>query len=174
MAKDDKSKDGAGRCPEARISSPTRLGKAGHRVIDINTYIPYFLSSVNNALSSGASAQYLRDYGIGIVDWRVISMLAIEPGIPASRICSVVSLDKGATSRSLAKLAEVGMVTFETFENDPRRRKWTLSEAGYDIHDTILAAALERERKLIAGVDPDDLEAFLRVIRIMRRNVDDL
>ena len=37
-----------------------------------------------------------------------------------------------------------------------------------------LAAALERERKLIAGVDPDDLEAFLRVIRIMRRNVDDL
>ncbi|MBV7380016.1 MarR family winged helix-turn-helix transcriptional regulator [Maritimibacter sp. DP4N28-5] len=173
MAKDDKTSTGK-TCPEARISSPTKVLDDGHTVLDINTYIPYFLSSVNNALSSGASAQYLRDYGIGIVDWRVISMLSIEPGIPAARICNVVSLDKGATSRSLSKLSDMALVTFEAMENDPRRRIWTLSEAGYEMHDTILAAALERERQLIDGADPDDLEAFLRVIRVMRRNVDNL
>lgn len=161
-------------CPEGRISRPTKVLADGHEVINIDTYIPYFLSSVNNALSSGASAQYLRDYGVGIVDWRVISMLAIEPGIPAARICSVVSLDKGAASRSLAKLAEAELVAGEAMENDPRRRIWTLSPAGYALHDRILAAALVRERKLIDGTDPADLEAFLRVIRVMRRNVEGL
>lgn len=171
MAKD---KSGNTPCPDGRISSPTRLHADGRAIVDINTYIPYFLSSVNNSLSSGASAQYLRDYGIGIVDWRVISMLAIEPGIPAARICSVVALDKGATSRSLAKLDEMELVDYETMENDPRRRIWTLSAKGYALHDTILAAALDRERQLIDGADPDDLEAFLRVIRIMRRNVERL
>ena len=172
MTRDD-DKPGA-RCPEGRISRSTRVLEDGHEVIDIDTYIPYFLSSVNNTLSSGASAQYLRDYGVGIVDWRVISMLAIEPGIPAARVCSVISLDKGAASRSLAKLAEMELVTGEVMENDPRRRIWTLSAAGYALHETILAAALVRERKLIEGADPEDLEAFLRVIRVMRRNVDGL
>ena len=36
----------------------------------------------------------------------------------------------------------------------------------------MLEAALKRERELISGAEPEDLEAFLRVIRIMRKNVD--
>ncbi len=161
-------------CPEGRISSPTRRREDGREVVDITTYIPYFLSSVNNTLSLGASSQYLSTFGIGIADWRVISMLAIEPGIPASRIVDVISIDKGAASRSLNKLSELGLVTFEAMESDPRRRSWELNAAGYDLHDRILSAALEREEKLIKGADPDDLEVFLRVIRIMRKNVDHL
>ena len=55
--------------------------------------------------------------------------------------------------------------------SDPRRRIWWLNEAGYVIHDSILQVALERERQLICGADPNDLEAALRVMRIMRKNV---
>jgi DNA-binding MarR family transcriptional regulator len=161
-------------CPEGRISSPTRRHADGREIVDIDTYIPYFLSSVNNALSLGASSEYLTDFGVGIADWRVISMLAIEPRIPAARIVEVIAIDKGAASRSLNKLDELGLVDFEAMASDPRRRIWELNDAGYEMHDRILAAALERERKLIEGADPDDLEAFLRVIRIMRRNVDRL
>lgn len=161
-------------CPEGRISSPTHARADGRVVIDINTYIPYFLSSVNNALSLGASSEYLKTFGVGIADWRVISMLAIEPRIPAARIVEVIAIDKGATSRSLNKLDELGLVTFEAMANDPRRRIWELNDKGYELHDRIMAAALEREKKLIDGADPDDLEAFLRVIRLMRKNVERL
>lgn len=161
-------------CPEGRISSPTRRREDGRVIIDTNTYIPYFLSTVNNTLSLGASAEYLRTFGVGIADWRVISILAIEPNIPAARLVELISIDKGAASRALNKLADLGLVEFEAMQSDPRRRNWALNAAGYELHDKIIAAALEREKKLIAGVDPDDLEAFLRVIRIMRRNVDTL
>lgn len=167
-------KDDRSACPEGRISNPTRRHPDGRDVVDIDTYIPYFLSSVNNALSLGASSEYLKTFGVGIADWRVVSMLAIEPGIPAARIVEVIAIDKGATSRSLNKLDALGLVEFETMASDPRRRIWALNDEGYEMHDRILAAALEREKKLIEGVDPDDLEAFLRVIRIMRRNVDRL
>ncbi|NOX73695.1 MAG: hypothetical protein GXP03_08785, partial [Alphaproteobacteria bacterium] len=71
-------------CPEGRLSDPTKEYQ-GRRIIDISTYTPYFLSAVNNALSRGASKRYLKMFGIGIVEWRTISMLAIEPDIPASR-----------------------------------------------------------------------------------------
>jgi DNA-binding MarR family transcriptional regulator len=150
------------------------MERGGRAVVDINTYIPYFLTSVNNALSRGASQLYLKRFGVGIVEWRVLSMLALEPGIPASRACEIVALDKGATSRALNRLHEQGYLVYEAQEGDPRKKLWWLNEKGYRLHDDILSVALERERQLIRDVDPDDLEAFLRVMRLMRRNVDRL
>jgi DNA-binding MarR family transcriptional regulator len=160
-------------CPEGRISSPTKEFE-GRQIVDISTYTPYFLSAVNNALSRGASQQYLKTFGVGIVEWRVTSMLAIEPKIPASRICDVVCLDKAGTSRALKRLFEAGYLLFEASKTDPRRKIWWLSTKGNELHDEILSIALKRERQLIQGVDPQELEVFLKVIRQMRKNVDQL
>lgn len=160
-------------CPKGRLSSPTREYR-GRQIVDISTYTPYFLSAVNNALTRGASKHYLEMFGVGIVEWRVISMLAIEPRIPASRMCEVIYLDKSGTSRALKNLSEQDFLEFEASTADPRRKIWWLSRMGYKLHDRILEVALERERKLVQGVDPEDLEVFLRVIRRMRTNVDKL
>ena len=158
-------------CPESRISRST-IDRNGRAVVDISTYIPYFLEAVNNAWSRGASQYYLSNFGIGIVEWRVVSMLAIEPRIPASRACEEIGLDKAATSRALRRLNDLGYLEFEAAVSDPRRKIWWLNDKGYGLHDKIIVIALEREKRLITGVDPDDLEAFLRTVRIMRRNVD--
>ncbi|MCF6320752.1 MAG: MarR family winged helix-turn-helix transcriptional regulator [Rhizobiaceae bacterium] len=160
-------------CPQARLSRPTRQYQ-GRQIVDITTYTPYFLSAVNNALSRGASQQYLQDFGVGIVEWRVISMLAIEPRISASRVCEIVNLDKAGTSRALKRLQEQEYVNFEASQSDPRRKFWWLNSLGYELHDKILNVALKRERQLIEGVEPADLEIFLKVIRKMRKNVDHL
>ena len=40
-----------------------------------------------------------------------MSLLAIEPGIPASRICHVIGFDKGPVSRKLAVMQKRGLVT---------------------------------------------------------------
>jgi DNA-binding MarR family transcriptional regulator len=160
-------------CPEGRLSSPVQQ-RNGHLVLDLDSYIPYFLAAVNNALSSGASALYLARYGVGIVDWRILSTLAVEPGSAATRICELVSLDKAAVSRSLNKLSRDGYLDYDAPDRDQRRRIWTLNAVGFALHDEILVLALEREKDLIAGTDPADLEAFLRVMRTMRRNVSGL
>ncbi len=161
-------------CPAHRLSSPTRARSDGRTIVDIETYIPYFLSSVNNRLSQSASRDYLSSFKIGVTDWRVMSMIAIEPRIPATRIVQVLSMDKGAVSRALNKLSKRNLVAYETITNDPRRRIWTLNDAGNTLHDDILSVALAREQRLIDGIDAADLENFLRVIRIMRKNVESL
>ena len=158
-------------CPGNRNSSPTR-NRDGRKVVNPQTYIPYFFAAINNALSRGASRIYLSSFDIGIVEWRVISMLAIEPRIPAQRICEVISLDKAATSRALSRLQERSVVSFKAQDKDPRKKIWWLNSKGYKLHDRILAIALERERNLIDGVDPEELEVFLKVVRKMRENVD--
>jgi len=160
-------------CPEGRISQSTRQ-VAGRDILDLDTYIPFFLVTVNSALSRGASTQYRKKFGVGIVDWRIIAMLAIEQGIMASRICEVIALDKAATSRALKHLAKMGLVRFVVSDRDPRKRRWWLSDAGEKLHDEIMISALERERMLIKNVAPDDLEAYLRVMRQMRSNLDSI
>lgn len=168
-----KQSDKAGLCPEGRISKPVK-DRDGRAIVDIRHYIPHLLVAVNNPLSRGASQYYLDTFGIGIADWRVVSMLAIEPRIPAMRICEVIALDKAATSRALIRLLELGYLEFEAPKSDIRRKKWWLNDAGYNLHDRILKIALERERQLIRDVDPQDLEVFLRVMRLMREKVHEI
>jgi len=158
-------------CPEGRISQSTE-DRDGQTIINIKSYIPFYLLVLNNALSRGSSQFYFDTFGIGIVEWRVISMLAIEPHIPASRICHVLSLDKASTSRALKSLQGLGYLDFETSKTDPRRRIWWLNEKGYDLHDKIIVVALKRENNLIKGVDPDDLEVLLRVLKIIKNNIE--
>lgn len=166
----DLASEKAASCPEGRISNPVKSVN-GRLVIDLETYLPSFLSSINNALSRGASQRYREEFGLGIVEWRVMSMLAIEPNIPAYRIGEVISTDKGQISRALQKLLDAGLVESEVTSVDVRRKKWWLSEKGYQMHDRILVIALDREKRLIDGADPEDVEAFLRVARIMSNNL---
>ncbi len=157
-------------CPEGRLSRSVKdIG--GREVIDLDTYIPSFLSTINNALSRGASQRYREEFGIGIVEWRVMSMLAIEPNIPAVRIGEAICTDKGQVSRALLKLSEQELVESEIVSADIRKKNWWLTDAGYSMHARILEIAIARERQLIAGCDPEDIEAFLRVARIMNRNL---
>lgn len=157
-------------CPEGRVSQSTR-DVDGREVIDLDTYIPSFLSTINNALSRGASQKYREEFGIGIVEWRVMSMLAIEPNIPAVRVGEVIYTDKGQVSRALLKLSELDLVESEIVSADVRKKNWRLNDAGYAMHGRIVEIAIDRERHLIAGCDPEDVEAFLRVARIMDRNL---
>lgn len=159
------------RKPDARIAEPTRL-RDGVEILDIAHYAPFLLNAVSNAWGRKTSTIYRSDFGLGIVEWRVIAMLNIEPGITASRVCDVIRLDKAAVSRALKHLLQKGLLSFEQPSNDSRKRLWRLSEAGLKTHDELLSVALSCENELVAGVSPEDLDVFLRVMRQMLTNID--
>src|SRR5207237_8073076 len=59
-------------------------------LLDLNRYVPAFITFIGNKLSNSATAFYQKNFGVNVTEWRIISQLAIEPGIPASRICQVI------------------------------------------------------------------------------------
>jgi DNA-binding MarR family transcriptional regulator len=160
-------------CPQARLSRAVAESPQG-RVLDLDIYIPHLLGAVHNPLSAGASAEYLATFGLGVVEWRVLSTLMIEPSSPAARICEVFSGDKAAVSRALKRLEAEGHAVFTASQSDPRRKTWALTRSGQALHARMLDAALAREARLIAAVDPDDLEVFLKVMRQLRDNATSL
>ena len=156
---------------EDRISLPTR-DRDGTTILDIRNYVPFLLNAVSNAWQRKTSAIYRRDFEIGILEWRIVAMLSIEPHISANRVCEVVRLDKGAVSRALHGMHERGLATFEAAESDARKRLWHLTAAGQDLHAKCIAIALACEAELIEDVAPENLEVFIRVMRKLLSNLD--
>lgn len=159
------------RAPHTGMPSPTR-NRDGVEVIDVSSYAPFLLNAVSNAWGRKTSTIYRRDFDMGLSEWRVISMLNIEPGITASRICDVLRLDKAAVSRSLKALLKKGLLGYEQVSNDPRKRLWSLSAEGLKTHDALMSVALSCESKLVSNIDPEDFNAFLRVMHQMLMNMD--
>lgn len=157
--------------PTRDILSPTR-DRDGFTILDIDHYAPFLLNAVSNAWQRQTSAIYRREFDLGIVDWRVMAMLNIEPRITANRVCEVIRLDKAAVSRSLKLLAERGLTAFEAPATDPRKRRWWLSDEGQRVHAALMEIALDCEARMLADVPLEDLEVYLKTMRQMLRNLD--
>src|ERR1700743_3658966 len=97
--------------------------KPSSRLLDVDSYVPFFLTVISNKLSRGASRLYLQRFGVGVVEWRVMAMLAIYPGSTAKRVCEVMGLDKAPASRTLRTLHGRGYVQNAGVNG----RAWSLS-----------------------------------------------
>jgi hypothetical protein len=115
-----------------RRSNPEEAADASAGpTLDLTRYIPAFVTFIANKLSNSASVLYQRKFGINVTEWRIMSLLAIEPGIPASRICYVIGFNKGPVSRTLAMMQKRGLVAIRTAADDGRSHsfRWPPGDA---------------------------------------------
>lgn len=123
--------------------------KAGRR-LNLQTSVPVLVVFLGNRLNATGSATYRAHFGLGITEFRILVMLAIEPDILAAQICEVMGIDNGAASRSLRSLEQRGLVEQRPDDQNKAYRRWRLTEAGAALHDEAVEIALERERVLLA------------------------
>src|ERR1700737_4085173 len=140
-------------------------------LLDLNRYVPAFVTFIANKLSNSATVLYQRNFGVNVTEWRIMSLLAIEPGIPASRICHVIGFDKGPVSRTLAALQKRGLVAIRTAPDDGRTHSITLTARGRAAHDKVIVAALERERRLLSCLNRDERETLIDLLRRIHENL---
>ncbi|WP_249147439.1 MarR family winged helix-turn-helix transcriptional regulator [Bradyrhizobium jicamae] len=144
---------------------------AGGPLLDLDRYVPALITFIANKLSNSATAYYQKNFGINVTEWRIISQLAIEPGIPASRICHVIGFDKGPVSRNLAALQKRGLVAIRSAPDDGRTHSISLTARGRAVHDRVIVAALERERRLLSCLKKDEREVLIDLLRRLHENL---
>ena len=140
-------------------------------LLDLDRYVPAFITFIANKLSNSATVFYQRNFGVNVTEWRIMSLLAIEPGIPASRICHVIGFDKGPVSRTLAGLEKRGLISIRTDPHDGRTHSISLTAKGRSTHDKVIAAALERERRLLSCLSKDEREVLIGLLRRLHENL---
>src|SRR5437763_1976876 len=136
-----------GKNRQARAARPAAAAKSARtgQVLDLDRYVPALITFIANKLSRGATVLYQKRFGINITEWRILSLLAIEPEISAARICHVIGFDKGPVSRTLAAMEGRGLVAIKADQDDARTYSISLTAKGFTTHDQVIAVALERE-----------------------------
>ena len=125
--------------------SPRKAERAGGankgQTLDLERYVPAFVTFIANKLSRSATTFYQKRFGVNVTEWRIMSLLAIEPGIPASRICHVIGFDKGPVSRTLAVMQERGLVVIKADPQDKRSHSISLTAKGRATHDDVIVVS---------------------------------
>lgn len=138
--------------------------RSSPKALDLENYAVAYLTWIANKVSSSASTIYRKRFGIGVTDWRIMALLAVEPWIPAGRISEVIGFDKAVISRSVAFMQERGLVETRFRDNNFRRQFIALTRAGLELHDRIVEVAREREEFLLADLDAAERRTAIRLL----------
>lgn len=144
------------------------------RILDLDGYVPSYLTQLGNKWARSSSHLYMRKFAVGINEWRVMTMAAIEPGLTANRMCAIVGMDKAAIGRSIQALKVKGLVDLAPNENDGRSWLVSLTSEGWAMYDRILEVALAREQELLGDLSRDELRLLISLLDRLRKNLNNM
>ncbi|WP_296050680.1 MarR family winged helix-turn-helix transcriptional regulator [uncultured Alteromonas sp.] len=142
--------------------------------LDLERYVPGLITFLANKLSAGASNLYRKEFGVGIVEWRIIALLAVENNITANYICSVIGLDKALVSRTVKNLKNQQLVTLAKSKADSRHLLIALTARGTELHSHMIKVALSRETRLLEVLSQEEKETLINLLQRLNNQVAEL
>lgn len=139
--------------------------------LDRETHAAFRIIALANRVSASASRAYLRCYGVGVMEWRVLALLAVEDGATAHDLSVTSGVDKSAVSRAVNALIRQRFVTSKADTRDNRRSLLSLTAKGLALHDRIIKASLAREARLLAGFTAADKARLFELIGRLEANL---
>ena len=130
----------------------------------ITTMMSSRLMVLANLLKRGAILRYKRLAGLSSVEFGLVASLGRRPPMSVVRLAEAVGMDKGQISRALAELVSRKLVAKAVNPRDNREVLVCLTRSGLIAHDTIVAGAQERNRRLLEQLSKDDLAVLLAQI----------
>ncbi|GAB3810100.1 MarR family winged helix-turn-helix transcriptional regulator [Kribbella italica] len=98
----------------------------------------------------------LDEFELTIEQWRVMSALHAEPGLPMTTLAETAVLPPASLTRQVDKLVERGLVLRRVHPEDKRRIVTALSPVGATVAARVRGAERRVERELdVAGLLPD-------------------
>ena len=135
--------------------------------LHLERFLPYRLSVLSNTVSSAIAAAYFMNFGLSIPEWRVMAVLAANPGLSAAEVTARTAMDKVAVSRAVGSLLAAGRLQRTTAPADRRRTHLSLTRAGSRVYARVVPMALEYERDLVAPLNARDRATLDRLVRVL-------
>jgi DNA-binding MarR family transcriptional regulator len=135
--------------------------------LHLENFLPYRLSVLSNTVSGANAAAYFAHIGLTIPEWRVMAVLAANPGLSAAEVTARTAMDKVAVSRAVAALLAAGRLRRTTAKSDRRRTHLELTATGTRVYAQVVPMALDYERHLVAPLSKKDRESLDRLLRIL-------
>ena len=151
----------------------TRTPSTPHprRTIDFERGIPFLVAALGNRLSAIASARVRRELGIGLMEWRILALLAVEADATPARIGRVAGVDKSVVSRAAASLETRGLITIAAEATAGRQTRLAMTDEGLRVHERGIHIAYDSNDALLEGFSEDDRVQLSGLLRRAMANL---
>lgn len=129
---------------------------SARRRLKLDEFVPYRLSVLTNTVSSAIAGAYAERFGLSIPEWRVMAVLALEPGISAATVAERTAMDKVAVSRAVSNLLRTRRVVRAFADSDRRRSVLRLSSGGEEVYWRVVPFARRYEQNLLAALSESE------------------
>ena len=122
---------------------------------DLASFLPYQLSVAASRVSAALAAQYRRDFGLSLAEWRVLAHLAQSGTVSVHEIHARVDMDKPKVSRAASRLGAAGLIVRAPHPTDGRLIALSLTPQGKALMGRLLPLAQRYQQDLIGRLGPD-------------------
>ena len=137
--------------------------------LHLEKYVPGLLTWLSNKLAASASQAYRKQFGLGIVEWRILAYLAVYDWGTGAQMSQLMGMDKAAISRGASFLQTKKLI--KSRAGFGRKLEFGLTAKGNELHDRILRLALAREDALLAGLSKKDISVLIGHLHILLNNL---
>ena len=123
------------------------------KTVDIDLHLPAVLFSLGSKISLHAQREGARAFGVDMCEWRTLQILGRDGASTINQIADRIAMDRGGTSRAVARLEGRGLVRRVADSRDRRKSPVALTEEGAALQARIAEFANAREARLTRGLD---------------------
>ena len=138
---------------------------------DFERSVNYLVTALSNKLCTAASHRLRRRLKIGLMEWRVIALLAVDGEATPGRIAQVAGVDKSVVSRAVTSLAKLGLVHVAGTGGSGRQTLLLLTDAGWATHERGIVESIAAEQRLLRGFTPAEHDAAVLLLKRLAANV---
>ncbi|OSI71571.1 hypothetical protein BSZ22_10770 [Bradyrhizobium canariense] len=135
-------------------------------------HVAVLVSTLGMRLNRGATAYYRAAWNIGIVEWRLLMTLKSIESLNVSELSDAADVDKAAASRSLAILADRGLISIEQTRSRGRAAIAKLTREGRDFATGMAEASRKREARLFKDFSAADKQELSQLLHQLSNALD--
>ena len=121
-------------------------------------------------LARVAGPQARRELGLSDFEWRVMAQVGHRAPLSLTELAGVTRHDKGQLSRGVKRLVEGGLLVRES-RRGARGVFISPTPEGRAVYDRIVDLAIRQNEMLIAGLTPQEMKTFTRILDQLEANV---
>ncbi len=145
-------------------------GNGSGTAIHFEQWFPHRFSWVANEVSLSLYGRYHSRWGISVVGWRIIVILAEHAPLAAKELAQFAAMDPVQITRAVAELVKLGFVTRRVDRADRRRVALRLTKAGEAVYAEMLPYLRDVEQALLYGLKPHERAQLVNLMDRIQSN----
>ena len=133
---------------------------ATEQSLELIAFVPFRLNRLAGSVSQYLAGICRERFGLDMPQWRVMAIVG-GGACTAQSIVARTRMHKTRVSRAIAELEARTLIERAAAGPDRRERQVRLTKAGQRLYGELVPFALERERSLLACLDPEQYRGFL-------------